>query len=1011
MDRIRTAFSYSIIIFFLLFLTVTGACLFLRPQQSFSENENRVLQTLPKPTVETILDGSWQEKFEDFTTDQFPLRDRFTAAGSIFKYAIGNRDIGGAYIGGSDGQEVRLFEKSDTLSMSDAAQTLSSLQAFADALSKWDRALRMALLPVPSAGTVYRDELPAFAQVFDGEAFIDSAKATLANSACRVADPLPALRRSAEADGAVYYRTDHHWTASGAAAAYAACCDALGLTPMPTEQVFSFARLSTTFSGTLSSKVLLPFVKPDEIYRPTLDVSTVRVYMGSGFAEETLQEIALYQPEALGKKDNYTYFLGGNYGFVLLENKALTDNDQTLLILKDSFANSFVPYLTAHYRRVVMVDPRYYRGEFLTLLEDYPPDALLLLYECDNFANDRFLPYLLTHTAETMEAKLSAPAVAAPLFSAESGFYEDAFSLTLTATEGATIYYTLDGSDPGRRSLLYGGPIDIYDRSGEPNRLLANQNIIVEYHDKWTEADPVDKAFVVRAVALDAYGNRSDVVTKTYFVNLQGYADRRVVSLVTDPDNLFGEKGIYVTGEAYDAWYEQVYEAQQRGDDKGAKALGPRPAVNYRQKGIAWERPANFEVFDGGQRYLDQEVGIRIQGAASRDNLRKRFSVYARKDYSGNNYFDLSPFDGSAEKVHAVVLRNVFINSFSQALIEDRYVAVQKSTPVAVFVNGEFLYDTYLQEKYTEAFFADEYNLTKSNIEVVKIGRWNDLTEAEKANYENSITAFIKNHDLAAPENYAAFGEIVNLQSYIDFSCINIYLGNADLIDKKNSVLWRTHRKENDEYGDTRWNWALYDMDLLTGTVRDELGLKTNAEVDSFSQGGINVDYIPYNKTDIYAALRVNPDFCRQFVLTFMDLVNTTFSVEHVAAIFTNWEEYTIDSYDDGFFLHRADYIVPFMAAEFELTGSPVPVVLSADKADVSITLNTITPTLQRADDGGYVWSGSYFTDYPVTVTANDENFSHWEVTTGDSIQIYLDRTVELTLPEGGLQVYAVYEE
>ena len=395
--------SYFIVILFFLLLSAGGACLFLLPQQEFSPNENRVLQTLPPPDAETVLDGSWQEKFEEFTADQFPLRNSFTAAGSIWKYATGRRDIGGAYVGHDPDGVIRLFEKPDALSPEDAAPTLALLREFTAALAADKSMLHAAILPVPAAGTVYGDALPPFAEVFDGEAFLAFAKEGLADAPCAVADPLPALRRSGE-DGTAYYRTDHHWTTAGAAAAYAACCNALGLTPLPTDQVFALEQVSDGFYGTLASKVLLPSVQPDEIYRPTLDLSAVRVYIGSGFAGETLRESTLYHEEALREKDKYTYFLGGNYGFVLLENETLPEDGGTLLLLKDSFANCFVPYLTAHYRKIIMIDPRYYRGDLAVQIEEFAPDAFLALYECDNFAKDVQLRYLLQRTTTAMAA-------------------------------------------------------------------------------------------------------------------------------------------------------------------------------------------------------------------------------------------------------------------------------------------------------------------------------------------------------------------------------------------------------------------------------------------------------------------------------------------------------------------------------------------------------------------------------------------------------------------------------
>ena len=380
-----------LVVLFLLLLTAGGALLFLLPQREFSENENRVLTTLPTPTAETVADGSFQEKFEEFTADQFPGRDGFTAVGSVFKYLLGRRDIGGAYVGSDEGG-ARLYEKNDRQSMENAENTLLLMKAFAARMTSEDR--KTVFLPVPSSGTVYKEGLPPFAQVFDAEALLSLAERTLKGSGCVTVDLLPGLFERKDAEN-LYYRTDHHWTAQGAAAAYAPCCGALGKTPLPDEQVRAYEKLSDSFSGTLASKVLLPFVGSDTVYKPAADMSSVTVSVGSGFQGETLRPGVLYAGENLEKKDKYRYFLGGNYGIVLLEREDLPEDAGTLLIVKDSYANCFVPYMTAHYRRVVMIDPRYYRGKLADALAAYNPDAVLFLYESGNFAGDKSLPYLL----------------------------------------------------------------------------------------------------------------------------------------------------------------------------------------------------------------------------------------------------------------------------------------------------------------------------------------------------------------------------------------------------------------------------------------------------------------------------------------------------------------------------------------------------------------------------------------------------------------------------------------
>ena len=162
---------------------------------------------------------------------------------------------------------------------------------------------------------------------------------------------------------------------------------------------------------------------------------------------------------------------------------------------------------------------------------------------------------LATTPGEANRAPEGSNAVRTPSFSAESGFYNSGFSLSIDVPEGTTVYYTLDGSDPTSSSEKYTGPISVKDMTSEPNKLSARTDITA-YTDILAPEEGVLKAAVVRAAAVDAQGRTSDIITKTYFIgstNVDKYKNMKVISLVTDPDNLFDyEKGIYVKGKVYD---------------------------------------------------------------------------------------------------------------------------------------------------------------------------------------------------------------------------------------------------------------------------------------------------------------------------------------------------------------------------------------------------------------------------------------------------------------------------
>jgi hypothetical protein len=587
-------------------------------------------------------------------------------------------------------------------------------------------------------------------------------------------------------------------------------------------------------------------------------------------------------------------------------------------------------------------------------------------------------------------------AVPTPQFSAESGFYEDSFDLSIFAEDGLQIYYTTDSSNPTENSTLYTSPIYIYNKSGEDNQYRSIHNVYnIAYRGEFVQ-EPVDKCFVVRAVAVDKDGNRSDVVTQSYFVGLDNYTDSKVISLVSDPDDLFGEKGIYVTGPDYDEWYEEALKNTPPGESMDTSDV---PTANFFMHGMEWEKLANLELFDAGEIINNQSVGIRIQGGSTRNNLLKRFSIYSRNIYSGSKWFDVDFFDGV--KSHSVVLREGDANAISQGLAANRAAKNIPGESVVLFLDGEYWYTVYLYENMCEAFLAEHYNVVENDIIRARDG----VTITEDTDTENTfeyLADYVVSHDLSEEENYTKLMQLMDMQSYIDYWAINIYLGNMDVTENANIVAWRTTEKEDEEYGDGRWRWVFYDMDLQISDTSAREGLDTDAELNSFNIRGAYV-LNPIDEGEFWKALVVNPQFCRQFVLSFMDIVNTNFSLSSVEQVL---EKYGYDiSYNDYFFRERPKYIVPDLAEEFGLTGTQETVALSSNKPGVSVTLNTITLELSSDE----TWSGTYFTDYPVTVTASSSDFAYWEVTSDGQTITYSDTTIEVPVVKGGVEINAVF--
>jgi len=413
----------------------------------------------------------------------------------------------------------------------------------------------------------------------------------------------------------------------------------------------------------------------------------------------------------------------------------------------------------------------------------------------------------------------------------------------------------------------------------------------------------------------------------------------------------------------------------------------------FMQKGRAYEIETSVELFCD-KLLMSQSAGLRIQGASERDRPLKRFSLFSRKEYSGSRYFEYPLF---GKKLHSFFMRQDFEDAFVQSLVTDRNVGTLAAVPAVVFLDGEYWYDTYLREKYSEDYLAEVFHVDRE-----------DVTIAEAVPEE--IYRFVEEHDLSGEEAYREFGQLMDIGNYIDYLAINIYLCNMDGSESKNCRMWKTAGRSGEGFDDGKWRWLVYDMDCLTWNSIGYYGAERYG-IDSFSH---SKEYAgpAYNESPIYKALRGNEEFCRQFVLTFMDLANTNFSVETVAEQMTLWGADL--SWNSSFFEKRFEYIVPLLAKEFDLEGTLEEIAISVnDEAAGYVTINTVAPALREG-----CWRGRYYTDYPVTVTAvpsEGYEFTGWRIGDKNALPedsgIFADtEQIQIFLEQGGCSLEAVFE-
>ncbi len=331
-------------------LALSAGSFFFTPDRAFSENENRYLQLTPRLTWDNVMSGKFMTDTENYTSDQIILRDVWTAARSLLQRAEGKEDISSTYLG-ADG---RYFAKvtDDSFDWAGLAKNAGYIRDFFDA--NGDKACTALIVPNP--GGVLSDKLPENAPFYDEDRAFAALSDTLGGA-------LLDTRQALSAVDDPYYHTDHHWTTMGAQAAYEQWAAATG----HAVRHYGLTLASDHFRGTLYSKVLLPDSVYDSVYyAPEITVDSVVCDGEDG---------TLYDLSALEQKDKYELFLGGNYGRAVITTGV--ENGRHLLLVKDSFANSFVPFLTGDYETITMIDLRYYRDSMQSLADE-ATDILVL---------------------------------------------------------------------------------------------------------------------------------------------------------------------------------------------------------------------------------------------------------------------------------------------------------------------------------------------------------------------------------------------------------------------------------------------------------------------------------------------------------------------------------------------------------------------------------------------------------------------------------------------------------
>ena len=367
----------------LLFLFIPLIVLILSivlPDRGFSEKENRVLSSLPHLNGSQIASGGFEKQFETYENDQFPLRDMWITLKATTDRLMGKVEENGVYLG----KNGYLMEGFNAPPQTQYDATVNAMTAFAQKHSD----LKQYALIAPNSVNILKSKLPAFAPADDQNPWIDNLKDSLTSAGVTFIDIRDTFTDHKTED--LYYHTDHHWTTLGAYYAYLQAAAVMGIDT--SSDSYDKAPVSQTFKGTLSAKSGFRSGETDEldVFLPNGDNTLSSVV---NYVDEQKKSASFYDTSKLNTRDKYALFFGGNHAQIKISTP--TESNNTLLVLKDSYANSFVPFLAQHYRKIIMIDPRYYYGDLEQLLQVENVQEVLYLYNANTFFADTSLELAL----------------------------------------------------------------------------------------------------------------------------------------------------------------------------------------------------------------------------------------------------------------------------------------------------------------------------------------------------------------------------------------------------------------------------------------------------------------------------------------------------------------------------------------------------------------------------------------------------------------------------------------
>lgn len=607
-----------------------------------------------------------------------------------------------------------------------------------------------------------------------------------------------------------------------------------------------------------------------------------------------------------------------------------------------------------------------------------------------------------------------------PQFSVTAGYYADSVVLAMTSpVSGTYIRYTLNGSEPSANSPLYTAPLILKDRSRRPNGISTiptnpsfgypkngYDSLRAQTRGWLPPYDTILKVTMVKARLFKGPQASDSTAAATYFIRPGGGQpfSLPVLSIGIDSASLFAyTDGIYVYGA--DSLNEGNYSAD----------------TSYRK--------AHIEFFESdGHLAFGQYMNLRIHGNGGRHAPQKSLLLKAEKEF-GKSSVEHRLFAGSALKTFdKLLLRNsghrpdcIPRDDIGLDFLASLGNLAQHNRHCIVLINGEYWGVQTLKEVFDDNYFKRAYNIPKGDCVVLtQAGSIDEGQPGDEQSYAALMT-FLSANNMALPKNYAYAATQMDLESFTNFECGEIFLGNGDW-PNNNTKFWRYKGTPAGNQLDGRWRWLFYDLDAAFGGDCSGIYPSFNTLIRA-----TDPSYGTFTKP--LRSLLTNPEYKIYFINRYADLLNSNFLPSQLTAAINR----VTATMQPEMPAHVSRWRYPSVSSALQARASEVPslskwnsirtgllnfanqrsdktrrhfmnyfmlpdtfrVTLDVDdtlRGRIRINSLYLDRWLIRNNSQVYPWSGVYFNGNPVSIEAiayPGYRFAYWNATSDTTAQLF----------------------